>query len=121
MSLKDFSRRLKAIRKARSMSQSDLAKACGLEPSAVSHFETGRRAPNLTNLVKLADALKTSADELLGIQTAIQKLRESTKCPCPCHWSMQTPFGKVTPATECNNCSCHVKYGPAIKLFAGAK
>ena len=34
--------------------------------AAISHFETGQRVPSLASLVKLADALDTSVDALLG-------------------------------------------------------
>lgn len=63
---KAFGRRLVTIRQRQDISQSDLANSCKLQPSAVSHFESGRRLPNLANLVKLADALQVSTDELLG-------------------------------------------------------
>jgi transcriptional regulator with XRE-family HTH domain len=43
-----------------------LAKKTGLQPSAVSHFETGERAPSFENLRRLADALSVSIDYLLG-------------------------------------------------------
>lgn len=58
--------RLRASRKARALSQSALAELADLQPSAVSHFETGRRVPSVDNLRLLADALCVSADYLLG-------------------------------------------------------
>ncbi len=48
------------------MSQSELAERAGFQPSAVSHFETGRRAPSFDNLRRLADALGVSTDYLFG-------------------------------------------------------
>jgi len=48
------------------MSQASLAESAGLEPSAVSHFETGRRKPSFANLRRLADALGVTTDYLLG-------------------------------------------------------
>lgn len=51
------------------MSQAELAKSAGLQPSHVSHFETGRRAPAAENLRALADALGVTTDYLLGRQT----------------------------------------------------
>ena len=48
------------------MSQSDLAAKSGLQPSAISHFETGNRSPSFDNLKKLADALTVTTDYLLG-------------------------------------------------------
>lgn len=48
------------------MSQGDLASKGGLQPSAISHFETGSRAPSFDNLKLLADALSVTTDYLLG-------------------------------------------------------
>jgi transcriptional regulator with XRE-family HTH domain len=62
----EFENRLKKIREARGLSQADLAKKTGLQPAAVSHFETGNRSPSFDNLRKLSDALGVSVDYLLG-------------------------------------------------------
>src|SRR5271170_5704030 len=61
-----FAERLRAARELRKMSQSDLAKEADLQPSAVSHFETGRRSPSFANLKALSDALKVTTDYLIG-------------------------------------------------------
>jgi transcriptional regulator with XRE-family HTH domain len=61
-----FGQRLASIRQVRGLSQSELAAKTGLEPSAVSHFETGRRLPSMGNLKVLCDALDISADYLIG-------------------------------------------------------
>jgi len=61
-----FAERLRAARESRKMSQSDLAREADLQPSAVSHFETGRRSPSFANLKALADALKVTTDYLIG-------------------------------------------------------
>jgi transcriptional regulator with XRE-family HTH domain len=61
-----FADRLRAARQLRGFSQSDLAVKAGLQPSAVSHFETGRRAPSFDNLKMLSDALQVTTDYLLG-------------------------------------------------------
>jgi transcriptional regulator with XRE-family HTH domain len=63
---KIFSTRLKAARELRKMSQGDLATKSGLQPSAISHFETGNRSPSFENLKRLADALNVTTDYLLG-------------------------------------------------------
>jgi transcriptional regulator with XRE-family HTH domain len=61
-----FAERLRTARENRKMSQSDLAEKCGLLPSAVSHFETGRRSPSFANLKALSDALNVTTDYLIG-------------------------------------------------------
>jgi len=61
-----FSHRLRQARELRKLSQTDVAERSGLQPSAVSHFETGRRAPSFDNLKRLADALHVTTDYLLG-------------------------------------------------------
>ena len=61
-----FPERLRAARGKRRLSQGDLAGRAGLQPSAVSHFETGTRKPSFDNLRRLADALEVTTDYLLG-------------------------------------------------------
>ncbi|MEW6489580.1 MAG: helix-turn-helix transcriptional regulator [Thermodesulfobacteriota bacterium] len=61
-----FPAKLRAAREARGLSQAELAEKTGLQPSAVSHFETERRSPSFDNLKRLADALTVSTDYLLG-------------------------------------------------------
>lgn len=61
-----FQDRLKSARALRNLSQSELAEKAKLQPSAVSHFETGRRAPSFDNLKALSEALQVSTDYLLG-------------------------------------------------------
>ncbi|MHB2016755.1 MAG: helix-turn-helix domain-containing protein [Candidatus Xenobia bacterium] len=64
-----FAERLKSARETKKLSQAELAKSAGLQPSHVSHFETGRRAPSSANLRALADALGVTTDFLLGRQS----------------------------------------------------
>jgi transcriptional regulator with XRE-family HTH domain len=61
-----FPDRLRAARERKNLSQSELAERAGLQPSAVSHFETGRRSPSFDNLKGLSEALQVSTDYLLG-------------------------------------------------------
>lgn len=67
-----FPARLRAARLSRGATQAQLAKACGLTPDWISHFENGRRAPSLDVLAKLAVALNHSIDSLVG-HTAKQR------------------------------------------------
>lgn len=62
----NLARRLKESRENRELKQADLAKRTGLQPSAISQFETGQREPSPENLKKLADALGVSVDFLLS-------------------------------------------------------
>ena len=59
-------RRLAAQRESRGLTQAQLGAKAGIAPGAISHFETGQRAPSLESLIKLADALECSVDFLLG-------------------------------------------------------
>ena len=62
-----FPERLRRAREVlRKLSQGELADKSGLQPSAISHFETGTRKPSFDNLRRLADALSVSTDYLLG-------------------------------------------------------
>jgi len=61
-----FPQRLRAARDLREINQGELAQRASLQPSAVSHFETGARKPSFDNLKKLADALNVTTDYLLG-------------------------------------------------------
>jgi transcriptional regulator with XRE-family HTH domain len=64
--MEEFQKKLKLTREKRGLSQSDLARISGLQPSAISHFENGRRSPSFDNLKIIADALSVSLDYLLG-------------------------------------------------------
>ena len=61
-----FPDRLQAQREQRGLSQDALAKRSSLQATAISHFETGARKPSFDNLRRLADALETTVDYLMG-------------------------------------------------------
>lgn len=61
-----FPRRLREVREHRELTQGELATRARLQPSAISHFETGTRKPSFDNLRRLADALDVTIDFLLG-------------------------------------------------------
>jgi transcriptional regulator with XRE-family HTH domain len=64
----DFSQNLKAQRERRGLTQASLGRRADMSAAMISHFETGQRSPSLESLVKLADALDSSVDMLLGRQ-----------------------------------------------------
>lgn len=49
------------------LTQGDLHTLTTIHQTALSHFESGRREPNLKNLVLLCKALKVSSDWILGL------------------------------------------------------
>lgn len=61
-----FPDRLRCAREYRGLTQGELAERAGLQPSAISHFETGARKPSFDNLRLLADTLDVATDYLLG-------------------------------------------------------
>jgi len=69
-----FPERLRTAREKRDLSQGELATRARLQPSAISHFETGARKPSFDNLRRLADALNVTTDYLLGRVTEFEAL-----------------------------------------------
>ncbi len=61
-----FSEQLAALRRARNMTQAQLAKALGISKSAVSMYERGNREPELELLQAMADLFGVSVGALLG-------------------------------------------------------
>lgn len=61
-----FPDRLRTAREYRGLTQGELAERAGLQPSAVSHFETATRKPSFDNLLLLANTLDVTTDYLLG-------------------------------------------------------
>ena len=62
----EFSKNLSRERKARGLSQEELAARLGVSRQAVSKWETGEAAPDLSKLLALADALDLPLDTLCG-------------------------------------------------------
>lgn len=63
---KDFAGSLKRIRQERRMSQRELAGRLGIAVPTLSQYENCIVEPTIKNLIRLANALNVSADELLG-------------------------------------------------------
>jgi len=61
-----FAVRLRKIREERELTQSDLARKAGMQPSAIAHFEADRRKPSFDNIRELAKALVVTIDYLMG-------------------------------------------------------
>ena len=61
-----FPERLREQRRARGLSRRTLADLCGLPPDAIRRYERGEALPGMVSLLKLADFLHLSLDELTG-------------------------------------------------------
>lgn len=57
---------LRNIRKARNLSQGELAKRSKVNRINISQYETGVKNPNLTTAQKIAEVLGVTVDELIG-------------------------------------------------------
>lgn len=59
--------RLKALREARQMSQYDLARAARVSQGLIWQIEANRKNPGLRTLLRLANALSVSPEQLLPV------------------------------------------------------
>ncbi len=57
--------RIRALRRARGLTQDDLAAACGVSRSAVAQWETDRAGQLRGNITRIAEALDASIEHLL--------------------------------------------------------
>ena len=62
----NFGKTILDLRKARNMTQEDLAAQLGVTPTAVSKWENNITLPDILMLCALADCFEVTADELLG-------------------------------------------------------
>ena len=61
-----LSKRLKELRTKRNLSQSELAKYVNISQPAINHWELGKRTPNATAIITLANYFGVTTDYLLG-------------------------------------------------------
>ncbi|WP_295798706.1 helix-turn-helix transcriptional regulator [uncultured Microbulbifer sp.] len=64
----DFGKRLAQLRKAAGYTQKELAEEIGATRRVIAYYETESEHPPANLLVDLAQALKVSTDELLGVK-----------------------------------------------------
>jgi transcriptional regulator with XRE-family HTH domain len=77
--MSDFKDRLRALREALGLSQSELAARCGVKLDSVQNWEQGRTEPRLSALIQLAQGLGVSLDTLAGLQTKKRRGRPKSK------------------------------------------
>ena len=95
-----ISEKLYALRRARQLSQEELAEVLGVSRQAVQKWESGASTPDVGNLVALSDYFDVSLDELVkGEKQPRQPLPpadDATPFPRRLHWeykSKRTLFG----------------------------
>ena len=73
----NFAQRLKELRTKRNLTQTRLAELMGISPRVYSRWETGDGTPHFDTIVRLADTLGVTLDELAGRKdvTAEAKIR----------------------------------------------
>lgn len=64
----DFGERIRQLRKAKGLTQAQLAELVGGTKVMVSSYELGTRFPPYTTLVKLAQIFGVSTDYMLGVR-----------------------------------------------------
>jgi transcriptional regulator with XRE-family HTH domain len=75
--MKDFGPRLRQLREGRGLSQGELARLLGIDPMQTNRYERGLNLPSAETIVKLAQILRVTADELLtGRREAAQAAPE---------------------------------------------
>ena len=58
--------RLRELRKERKLSQDKLGELAGISREQVNRYENGKAVPDFATIIKIADALETSIDYLVG-------------------------------------------------------
>jgi transcriptional regulator with XRE-family HTH domain len=71
----EFAERLRALRESRQLTQVRLAELVGVDPRAYNRWERGTIAPHLDTLVRIADVLQVSLDELVGRKPVSTEVR----------------------------------------------
>ena len=66
--------RMTGLRLNQDLSQEQVAEALGIKRARLSHYEHGRREPDIEMLIKIADLHKVSLDYLLGREQKREEL-----------------------------------------------
>ena len=70
-----LSKQIVQLRKKKGMSQSQLAKALGVSPSAIGMYEQGRRVPTLDIIIAMGQLFEVSLDYLItGTESCYPKV-----------------------------------------------
>ena len=86
--MSDFAKNLRYYRKQKHLTQGELAKMLHYGYTAIANYESGRNEPSLDILIRLAEILGITVDELIGTElkkeekilfSSYQKLNENQK------------------------------------------
>ncbi len=66
LDMSDFSEHLKLIRLSRNITQTRLAELVGADPRVYNRWERGTATPQLEAMIRIADILQVTLDELAG-------------------------------------------------------
>lgn len=64
----ELGKNIRCHREQSGMSQDKLAEVVGMSTVFISRIEQGKKSPSLDSLIKIANALSATSDELLGYQ-----------------------------------------------------
>lgn len=67
-SIKNFNKRLAALRKARGLTQEELGKKVGVSKRVITYYETKSKYPPTHLIAPLSKALGVTTDDLLGLK-----------------------------------------------------
>lgn len=88
METAEIGHKIKILRKARGMTQQQLADRLGLQRATISNYEIGRRTPHLNELSKVADVLGVSMeyfavqdDDIYNLVSRARMLFENDEIP----------------------------------------
>lgn len=74
LDMADFAEQLRTMRSQRQITQIRLAKLLGVSPRVYNRWETGDAVPHFDTVIKIAEALAVSLDELAGRTISSDKL-----------------------------------------------
>ena len=66
--MSEFAKNIRKYRKQKNYTQVELAKKLNYGYTAIANYESGRNEPSFDSLIKLAEVLDVTADELLGVK-----------------------------------------------------
>ena len=66
--MSEFAKNIRKYRKQKNYTQVELAKKLNYGYTAIANYESGRNEPSFDSLIKLAEVVDVTSDELLGVK-----------------------------------------------------